>query len=239
MEPLSDRCCRFAIAVAFVVMVLGAPGQAGADPVVTVFPGMEIDQGSAVCMVGMVEPRLRIALTTGECDDGKSLVTDRDHNAIGAVVLSRRQNLEDAAAGTVSSPVGYEVIALAPGVAANDQLPTGRPLRSEPGMRAEPGMRVCQFRSSAGQRCGLVGSVTASGFVVDDMAFGTCEKRDFGAPVYTLTEDGGALIVGMVEGLWKSSPQIESWQAVMRQVYLDGSSRGPQQTAPTLHPIGG
>ncbi|WP_156749363.1 hypothetical protein [Mycobacterium sp. 1165196.3] len=55
------------------------------------------------------------------------------------------------------------------------------------------------------------------------------DNRDFGGPVYTLTNDNNAVIVGLVEGTWKSSPQIESWQAVMAQVYIDSHTYSPQQ----------
>ncbi|BCO58624.1 hypothetical protein MINTM005_38680 [Mycobacterium intracellulare] len=71
MEKLGRRWCRLALAPAAIMMFIGAPGWAGADPGITVFPGMEIRQGNTVCMLGMVEPRLRVALTSGQCDGGQ------------------------------------------------------------------------------------------------------------------------------------------------------------------------
>jgi hypothetical protein len=216
-------------------MLLTAPGQAAADPGSTVFPGMEIHQGGTVCMVGLVEPRLRVAMTSGQCDGGQSVVTDRDRKPIGNVVLGRRQVDADSAADTSMLPVEYEVIAIAADVAASDVLPTGRHLGSVPDMRAQPGMPVCQLRSATGQRCGSVSSVGNGRFAITDMA---SDSRDFGGPVYTLTDEHNALIVGLVEGTWKSSPQIESWQAVMAQVYIDSHTYSPQHHPPALRMIG-
>lgn len=215
-------------------MLVGAPGQAAADPGSAVFPGMEIHQGATVCMVGLVEPRLRVAMTSGQCDGGQSVVTDRDRKPIGSVVLGRRQVDADSAADTLL-PVEYEVIAIAPDVTATDVLPTGRHLGSAPEMRAQPGMPVCQLRSATGQRCGSISSVGNGRFAITDMA---SDSRDFGGPVYTLTDEHNALIVGLVEGIWKSSHQIESWQAVMAQVYIDSHTYSPQQHPAAQRMIG-
>ncbi|GAB1815753.1 Rv1815 family serine proteinase [Mycobacterium sp. MUNTM1] len=235
MEELGRRWCRLAIASAAATMFFSAPGQAVADPGATVFPGMEIRQGNTVCMVGLVETGLRVALTSGQCDGGQPVVTDRDRKPIGNVVLGRRQVDVDSTADTSMLPVEYEVIAIAPGVTPSDVLPTGRHLGSAPGMRAQTGMPVCQLRSATGQRCGSVSSVGNGRFAITDMA---SDSRDFGGPVYTLTDDNNAVIVGLVEGTWRSSPQIESWQAVMAQVYIDSHTYSPQQPPPTLRMTG-
>ncbi|HEX5254431.1 MAG TPA: hypothetical protein VFW69_11260 [Mycobacterium sp.] len=234
MKEAGCRLRRLAIGSAFTAMLCAAPGQAAADPGGTVFPGMEIHQGSTVCMVGLVEPQLRVALTSGQCDGGQSVVTDRDRKPIGNVVLGRRQVDADSTADTSMLPVEYEVIAIAPDVTATDVLPTGRHLGSAPGMRAQPGMPVCQLRSATGQRCGSVSSVGNGRFAITDMV---ADSRDFGGPVYTLTDDHNAVIVGLVEGTWRSSPQIESWQAVMAQVYIDSHTYSPPQQAPALRMI--
>ncbi|OBH12667.1 hypothetical protein [Mycobacterium sp. E1747] len=224
MEVVSGRGGRLAIAVGFAVTVVGCPGHAIATPAVTAFPGMEIRQGAVVCMVGLVEPRLRVAVTTGQCGNGEPDVTDHDGNPVGKVVLARRQaadDADDAAPNRAMSPVEYEVIALGPDVTASDLLPTGRQLKSSPGLRAQPGLPVCQFRRSAGQRCGTISSVSDGRFIIADMAV---DSRDFGGPVYALTDDG-AVIVGLFEGMWGAMPEIESWQAVMQQVYVDGRAQ--------------
>ena len=235
MEELGCRLGRLAVASAFTTMLLAAPGQAAAEPGATVFPGMEIHQGNTVCKVGLVEPRLRVAMTSGQCDGGQSVVTDRDRRPIGDVVLGRRQVDADSTADTSMLPVEYEVIAIAADVTATDVLPTGRHLGSAPGMRAQAGMPICRLSSATGQRCGSVTSVSNGRFAITDMA---SESRDFGGPVYTLTDEHNALIVGLVEGTWKSSPQIESWQAVMAQVYIDSHTYSPQQHPPGLRMVG-
>lgn len=234
MEGLSRRWNRLAIASALITTLFAAPGQAAADPGRTVSPGMEIHQGNTVCMVGLVETRLRFALTSGQCDGGQSVVTDRDRKPIGNVILGRRQVDADSAADTSMLPVEYEVIAIAPDVTATDVLPTGRHLGSSPGVHAQPGLPVCQLRSATGQRCGSITSVTNGRFAMTDMA---ADSRDFGGPVYTLSDNNNAVIVGLIEGTWKSSPQIESWQAVMAQVYIDSHAYNSQQQ-PSLHMIG-
>lgn len=234
MEKLGRRCVRLAGASALAVILLwAAPGHATADPAVTASPGMEIHQGHAVCMVGLVEPRLRVAITSGQCDGGQSAVTDRDHHPIGEVVLGRRQ-LDTDSADASTLPVEYEVIALARDVTASDLLPTGRRLLAAPGLRAVPGLPVCQLRRATGQHCGSVGTVIGGRFAIADMVV---DGRDVGGPVYALTDDGNAVIVGLFEGMVRSSPQFESWQAVMAQVYVDGRSPGAQQQLPALRMI--
>lgn len=218
---------RLAIALALGMTVFGMPGRASADPADAVYPGMQIRQGSAVCMVGMVEPKLRVALTTGQCDGGESVVTDGAGNVIGSVLSARRQAGADTAADHAIQPVEYEVIALAPDVSATDLLPTGRRLRSSPDLRAEPGLPVCRLRGSAVQVCGAVSSVSNGRIVLADMADVAdvaADRGDLGGPVYALGDGDEAVIVGLVEGTWRSSPEVESWQAVMKQVYLDSQA---------------
>ncbi|GAA4543419.1 hypothetical protein GCM10023161_28790 [Mycobacterium paraffinicum] len=210
-------------------MVAGSPSPASADPAVTVFPGMEIRQGDTVCMVGLVEPRLRVAVTSGQCERGVSEVTDRDGNPVGTVALARRQTADDTAANGAMLPVEYEVIALGAYVTPSDVLPTGRQLKSSPGLRAQPGLPVCQYRRAGGQWCGSISSVSGGRFIIADV---TVDSRDFGGPVYALTDDNSAVIVGLFEGVWGSVPEMESWQAVMQQVYIDGRSQNQQQQPP-------
>lgn len=234
MKEFGRRWRGLAIASAFTVMAFSAPARAAADPGATVFPGMQIRQGNAVCMVGLVETRLRLALTSGQCDGGESVVTNRDRKPIGDVILGRRQVDADSTADTSMLPVEYEVIAIAPDVTATDVLPTGRHLVSSPNLHAQPGMPVCHLRSATGQRCSSVSSIGNGRFAVTDMP---ADGRDIGGPVYTLSDDNNAVIVGMFEGVWRSGPQIESWQAVMAQVYVDSHTYSAQQQPPSLRMI--
>jgi hypothetical protein len=180
-------------------------------------------------MVGFVETRLRVALTTGQCAGGP-LVTDRDRHLVGAVLLARKTGADVVAADAAMLPVEYEVIVLAPDVGATDVLPTGRHLRDAPALAAQRGLPVCQFRMSAGQTCGVVGPVSNGRFAIAGAEVGTAvDNGDFGGPVYALTEGNGAAMVGLFEGSRGSAPELESWRAVMAQLYIDCRSRGGQR----------
>lgn len=238
METAYVRRCRLALVLAVTVTTLGAPGRADADPGpgASAFPGMEIRQGNAVCRVALVEPERRIALTTGQCDGGDSAVADRDGNVIGSVLVARRQTAAGAGVDSALQPVEYEVIALAPEVTATDLLPTGRHLRSAPVPRPEPGLAVCQLGSAAGESCGSVGSVSNGRFVVAGTAR---DGGDVGGPVYVRTDGDAAAIVGLLEGGRTSSPEVESWQAIMQQLAIDTGSRGGQPSSPGVRMISG
>jgi hypothetical protein len=70
-------------------------------------------------------------------------------------------------------------------------------------------------------------------FVVTGVA---TDQHDIGGPVYTVTDDNRAVIVGLFEGVSGSGPTAESWQAAMRQLYLDGRSLGK---GPSVRMAGG
>jgi hypothetical protein len=212
------------LAIAFAVTLLGSvtPSRADADSGVAVFPGMELHQGSTVCTLGLVETTLRIALATGQCDGG-SVATDSHGHVVGAVVTARHSAADAAAVDGSTTDAEYEVIRLADTVQATNVLPTGRQLQSTPGVSVQPAESVCHFGISTGQTCGRVGPVGNGRFVVTGVA---ADEGDVGGPVYTLTDDNRAVIVGLFEGVSGSGPTAESWQAAMRQLYLDGRSLG-------------
>lgn len=92
MEPLHHLCHHLAIGLALLVAGIAGipvPALARADGGATAFPGMEIHQGGTVCTLGFVEPQLRIGITSDQCDGG-SIVTDDHPNALGTVVVARR-----------------------------------------------------------------------------------------------------------------------------------------------------
>ncbi len=64
------------------------------------------------------------------------------------------------------------------------------------------------------------------------------DNRDFGGPVYALTDDGGAVMVGLYEGMWEAAPELETWQAVMRQLYLDSRLPAAPQPPSELRLVG-
>jgi hypothetical protein len=231
MAAMYRRSCS--LTIAFAATVLGFATPANADPGIIAFPGMEIRQGTTVCTLGMVEPTLRIAVATGQCDGG-SIAADSHGNVIGVVVGARHD--ATAQAGDGSTPdVQYEVIKLDNDVKPTDVLPTGRQLQSTPGARAQPGDSVCRFGISTGETCGRVSAVTNSRFVFTDVP---ADARDIGGPVYTLTGDNRAVIVGLFEGPSGSAPTAESWQAVMQQLYIDGRSAAPGPPPPTVRIAG-
>lgn len=219
--------------MAIALVALGAAAPAAAKPGVTVFPGMEIHQGAMVCTVGFVETRLRIAVSAGRCDEG-STVTDSKNNVVGTVMLARRGTVNEPAAADSAAGVEYEVITLAPEVIATELLPSGRQLQSTPGFSVQPGLPVCHAGILSGQVCGRVSSVGNDGFAIADM---TADQRGLGGPVYALTEDNGAVVVGLLDGVRGSTLWAQSWQAVMRQLYVDARSAGPIQP-PLGHTIG-
>jgi hypothetical protein len=234
METGVPRMCRLAIVFALALAAYGGPARAAADPGVTVFPGMEIRQGSTTCTLGFVEVRLRIALATGQCN-GAPTVTDSHGKVLGAVLAARRNGADDASAEAALAAVEYEVITLAADATVTDLLPTGRQLQSAPALRAEPVLPVCHFGISAGQACGRVSSVSNGRFAMSDMS---ADKRDSGGPVYTLTGDNRATIVGLFDATSKSAAEAESWQAVMQQLYVDLHSPGAPQLPPGIRMAG-
>ena len=223
-----------AIVFALAMVTVGVPAQASADTGVTVFPGMEIHQGGTTCTLGFVEVGLRIALTTSQCDDG-SIVTDSHANVVGTVLMSRRNTADGAAADSPTAGVEYEVITLAANVTATDTLPIGRTLQSTPSLRAQTSLPVCHFGISTGQTCGRVGSVGDNRFAISDVS---TDKRDNGGPVYTLTDNNRATMVGLFDATSKSAAQAQTWQAVMEQLYLDLRSPNAAQLPPGVHVAG-
>lgn len=214
-----------AIVFTLALLAVGASVRADADTGVTVFPGMEIHQGGTICTLGFVETRLRIALTTGQCDGG-STVTDSRDDVVGTVMLARRNVADATVADGSMAGVEYEVIRLDANATATDRLPTGRELLSMPDVRAQPALPVCHFGISTAQTCGRVSTVSNGRFVIQ---VASADKRDSGGPVYTLTDDNHAVIVGLFDAVSRSGPKAQSWQAVMQQLYVDLRSKGMPQ----------
>ncbi|HTQ16517.1 hypothetical protein [Mycobacterium sp.] len=221
--------------MAFAASLLGAviPGSASAEPSANAFPGMEIHQGTTVCTLGMVVPMMRFAVATGQCDGG-SVVTDSHGNVLGAVIGARHSAAAPALEGPTPD-VQYEVIKLDDTVKATDVLSTGRQLQSVPGVVAQPGESVCHFGISTGESCGSVASVNNGRFVITGW---DADASDVGGPVYTLTADNRAVIVGLFEGASGSATTAESWQAVMQQLYIDGRTPGQEPPLSTVRIAG-
>jgi len=206
-----------AVAAPIVTLVLpSAPAQATAG--VLVFPGMEVRQGTNVCTLGYVDPQMRIAFTAGHCR-GSGLVSDRDGNPIGAQTVFRDNTPNGATVDTNHQIADWEAISLAPDDAANNMLPGGRQLIADPAVVPAVGLPVCHFGVVTGESCGTVQAVYNGWFT---MANGVVsQKGDSGGPVYSLTPDGRAAIIGMFNSTWGQYPAAVSWQSASQQASQD------------------
>ncbi|RDH76486.1 hypothetical protein DVS77_20800 [Mycolicibacterium moriokaense] len=205
-----------AAASIFALTIPAAP--AHATPGVLVYPGMEIHQGTNVCTLGFVDLGTRTAFTAGHCR-GDGVVVDRDGNPIGALTVFRDNTPDGATVATDHMISDWEAINLAPDVALNDILPGGRILVSDPGFAPTPGLAVCHFGVITGESCGNIESVNNGWFT---MANGVVsQKGDSGGPVYVVTPDGRAAIVGMFNSTWGNYPAAVSWQTASQQARED------------------
>jgi hypothetical protein len=194
-----------------------SPGSASADPTL-VFPGMEIHQGNRICTLGYVDPGLKVAFTAGHCRGGGE-VTDRDHKVIGHLVAFRDNTPSGSTVATDQVITDYEAIALADNVPANDILPGGRRLESNPAVVVAPGQAVCHFGVITGETCGTVESVNNGWFT---MSHGVVsQKGDSGGPVYLAPNGGPGQIVGIFNSVWGDFPAAVSWRSITEQVRQD------------------
>jgi hypothetical protein len=193
---------------------------AHASPV-PVHPGMEIRQDTNLCTLGFVEPTLRIAVTAGHCR-GSGAVTDKGGNVIGSMAMYRDNIPNGATVSTNDSINDYEGIGLAPDVSVSNVLPGGRALVSDPGFTINPGQAVCHFGVSTGESCGTIEAVYNGWFT---MAHGVVsQKGDSGGPVYVLTDDGRAVLVGVFNSTWGDLPAAVLWNSIRQQIHEDANA---------------
>lgn len=194
---------------------LAAPATAPATPGVVVYPGMEIHQDTNRCTLGFVDVQTRTAFTAGHCR-GSGNVGDVTGNAIGQQT-SFQDNTPNGATVTTDHQISdWEAIALGPDVQVNDVLPGGKTLSFDPSVTPQQGQRVCHFGVVTGESCGTVDSVNNGWFT---MANGVVsQKGDSGGPVYVLTDDGRAVIVGIFNSTWGQFPAAVSWSATEQEI---------------------
>ncbi len=206
-----------ALAVPLLALTIpAAPAQA--TPGVLVYPGMEIHQGTSVCTLGFVDPVARTGFTAGHCR-GDGAVVDKDGNPIGTLAGFRDNTPDGATVATDHMISDWEAIGLAPDVELNNILPGGRVLVSDPGIVPTPGLPVCHFGVITGESCGTVEAVNNGWFT---MANGVVsQKGDSGGPVFVVTPDGRAAIIGMFNSTWGNYPAAVSWQTASQQVRED------------------
>jgi hypothetical protein len=214
---------RLARALAVSVAVLGSgPGlpavTARADPIV-VYPGMEILQDNRMCTLGYVDPAQKIAFTAGHCRSGAGAVTDKNRNVIGHLATFRDDTPSGTTVTTDQVVSDYEAIALDGNIPANNILPGGRALVSNPNAVPQPGEAVCHFGVVTGETCGTVDSVNNGWFT---MSHGVqTHPGDSGGPVYTAPAGGPGQIVGIFNSVWGDLPAAVSWQAASQQIRQD------------------
>jgi hypothetical protein len=213
------RLLRLFVAAAAPIVALTLPSApAHADPGVLVFPGMEIIQGTNVCTLGFVDPQTRVGFTAGHCR-GDGRVHDRAGNFVGNQTVFRDNTPDGTTIDTNHQIADWEAIQLAPDVAVNNVLPGGRVLVSDPAVVPAPGLPVCHFGVVTAESCGTIQAVYNGWFT---MANGVVsQKGDSGGPVYVVTPDGRAAIVGMFNSTWGQYPAAVSWQVASQQARED------------------
>lgn len=175
-----------------------------------VFPGMSIVQGENRCTLGYVDPVARTGLTAGHCN-AAGPVNDLAGNHIGDVVVANR-NLP--ATGTIRPEdviSDFEGISLAPGVEPSDTLPNGTRLRLAHDAAPTPGLPVCLLGSVSGDSCGKVDEVNNGWFTMSDVKG---DHGDSGGPVYTVSQPGEGVLVGIYSIRWGGRPAAMSWPAI-------------------------
>ncbi|MGV0746424.1 Rv1815 family serine proteinase [Mycolicibacterium sp. XJ870] len=201
-------------AAAPTAVLLLASAPAHALPGVLVYPGMEIRQDTNVCTLGYVDPMSRVAFTAGHCR-GSGPVGDRDGNLIGSQTLFQDNTPDGITIDTDHMISDWETIQLAGDVAVNNILPGGRMLVEDPAVVPAPGLPVCHFGVVTGESCGTIDAVNNGWFT---MANGVVsQKGDSGGPVYVVTPDGRAAIVGMFNSTWGEYPAAVSWHSASGQ----------------------
>jgi hypothetical protein len=213
------RWLRLLTAVVCPVLALGVmPGSAQADPGVLVHPGMEIHQDTNVCTLGFVDPQSRVAFTAGHCR-GRGQVGDRNGRFIGNLAIFRDNTPDGSTVATDHQISDWEAIALAPDVQLNNILPGGRALVEDPAVVPAQGLAVCHFGVVTGESCGNIEAVNNGWFTMTNGV--VSQKGDSGGPVYVLTPDGRAVIIGMFNSTWGQFPAAVSWEAASRQARED------------------
>lgn len=231
---MHSRCLRaLVVATAAVLAVNFAAVTAHANPVDLVYPGMEIRQDTNRCTLAFVDVPTRTAFSAGHCH-GSGPVTDKSGNVIGHQMSFQDNVPNGATIATDHVITDWEIIALLPDVPLSTVLPGGRVLVVDPAVVPIAGQRVCHFGVVTGESCGTVESVNNGWFT---MANGVVsQKGDSGGPVYVLTDDGRAVIVGMFNSTWGQFPAAVSWQATDQQIRADVFNAASGSAPPPVPP---
>ncbi len=202
---------------------------AGAAPGAGVHPGMEIRQDTNRCTLGFVDVQTRTAYTAGHCRSSGP-VGDKDGNVVGHQATFRDDTPNGATITTDHMISDWEAITLAPDAQVDDILPDGRTLSVDPSVVPQQGQPVCHFGVATGESCGTVVAVNNGWFTMGNGV--VSQKGDSGGPVYVLTGDGRAVIVGMFNSTWGQYPAAVSWPTVEQQIRGDVFSPAAAPVAP-------
>ena len=212
------RWLRILAAAAAPIASLVALPPAQAATGVLVYPGMEIRQGTNVCTLGFVDVQTRVGYTAGHCR-GNGPVGDREGNALGTQSMFRDNTPNGATIDTNHQLADWETISLAPEDQLNNIMPGGRPLVIDPAIVLTPGLPACHFGVITGESCGTIQAVNNGWFTMTNGV--VSQKGDSGGPVYVLTPDGRAAIIGMFNSTWGQYPAAVSWQSATQQARED------------------
>lgn len=195
----------------------GAP-VASAEPVsdtLVAYPGMAIVRGQRQCTLSYVDPLSRTGMTAGECTDTGS-VTDIHGNPLGEVLLMSRNVPDGVSDANPADDIvsDYAAVKFDSRVQLSNAMPNGTRLRLAQNAGADPGLATCLMGSVSGQLCGNVDTVDKGWFTI---VGATGQVGDSGAPVYTITQPGEALLVGIYSLRW-GSPAAMSWSAIASQI---------------------
>lgn len=154
-------------------------------------------------------------MTAGECTDTGS-VTDTRGNLIGEVLLMSRNLPHSEGGANLAEDIvsDYAAVKFDSRVQLSNTMPNGTRLRLGQNAGAEPGLVACVMGAASGEVCGKIDSIGNSWFTIVGVAG---RAGDSGAPVYTITQPGEALLVGIYSSRW-GSPAVMSWSTVAAQI---------------------
>ncbi len=218
--PLMARWPIAVLGMVIVLLVAGAQWgvPAYADPVndtVVAYPGMAIVRGKNYCTLSYVDSMSRTGMTAGECTDTGS-IADLHGNLLGEVLLMSRNLPQQVGDAPPPDDIvsDYAAVKFDSGVQLSNTMPNGTRLRLAQNAGVEPGLATCLMGSASGQLCGKVDTVDGGWFTITGT---TGRVGDSGAPVYTITQPGEALLVGIYSLRW-GSPAAMSWPTIASQI---------------------
>jgi hypothetical protein len=136
------------------------------------------------------------------------------------MVATSRDNTPDGTVVRTDQVIAdYETIGLATDVTVNNILPGGRQLVADPAPQLTAGAPVCHFGVITGESCGSIERVNNGWFTMDNGVIS--KKGDSGGPVYVLSDNNKAVIIGLFNSTWGALPAAVSWQATGQQVRED------------------